>query len=163
VRSEVVESARVVDRAESDPAAGEGGVAGLSSERAVEAHDDEAAGFLDLDLAKTGMADAVRYARGQWSKLREVFEHGEARIDNNLAEQAIRLTKLGMKNWLFVGSPNAGKTAAMVYTILECCRRHGVEPTAYLKDALEKLPNMMANEAEQLTPSNWKKSKVNTR
>lgn len=117
----------------------------------------------DRYLARTGMADAVRYARGQWRKLREVFEHGEARIDNNLAEQAIRPTRLGMKNWLFVGSPNAGRATAMIFTILECCRRHGVEPTAYLKDVLEKLPSMMASEAEQLTPSNWKQSQVNTR
>ncbi|MDQ8187793.1 hypothetical protein [Pelagicoccus sp. SDUM812002] len=41
-------------------------------------------------------------------------------------------------------------------------RRHGVEPTACLKDVLEKLHDMMASEAEQLTPSNWKKSKINT-
>ncbi|MBK1877216.1 transposase domain-containing protein [Pelagicoccus mobilis] len=66
-----------------------------------------------------------------------------------------------MKNWLFAGSPKAGKTAAMTYTILECCRRCGVEPTTYLEDVLEKLPKMMESETNQLTPASTKKNQVN--
>lgn len=86
------------------------------------------------------MADAISYAKKQWSKLIAYVDFGTARIDNNLTEQAIRPTKLGMKNWLFIGHPDAGQRTAMIYTILECCRRHKVEPLAYLNDVLTRLP-----------------------
>jgi len=109
------------------------------------------------NLPKTGMADAIGYAQLQWSKLIAYVEHGQARIDNNLTEQAIRPTKLGMKNWLFIGRPSAGKRAAMIYTILECCRRHKVEPLAYLDDMLRRLPAMTNHQvaAAKLTPRDW--------
>ena len=69
------------------------------------------------------MAAAIGYCRSQWRKLTAYVEHGQTRIDNNLTEQAIRPTKLGAKNWLFIGHPDAGHHAAIIYTILECCRQ----------------------------------------
>ena len=113
-------------------------------------------------LAKSGMADAVGYARKQWGKLVAYVGHGQVRIDNNLTEQAIRPCKLGAKNWLFVGSPAAGKTSAVIYTILESCRRRGIEPMAYLSDVLRRLPSMTNLEAESLAPKNWKATQVKT-
>lgn len=112
--------------------------------------------------AKSALADAVSYCRNQWDKLTAYLDHGQVRIDNNLTEQAIRPCKLGAKNWLFVGSPNAGKTSAVIYTILESCRRRGIEPMAYLADVLRRLPSMTNFEAEELAPKNWKKTKVKT-
>ncbi len=116
----------------------------------------------DRYLAKSGMADAVGYARNQWSKLVAYVEHGQTRIDNNLTEQAIRPCKLGAKNWLFVGSPSAGKNSAIIYTLLESCRRQGVEPIAYLSDVLKRLPSITNHQAEELTPRNWKRAQVKT-
>ncbi len=113
-------------------------------------------------LAKSGMADAVGYARNQWGKLIAYLDHGQTLIDNNLTEQAIRPCKLGAKNWLFVGSPSAGKTSAVIYTILESCRRRGIEPMAYLSDALRRLPSMTNLEAEKQAPKNWKAAQVKT-
>jgi len=112
---------------------------------------------VDRHLAKSAMAQAVGYARNQWDKLGAYVEHGQTRIDNNLTEQAIRPTKLGAKNWLFIGHPEAGQRSAMIYTILECCRRHRVEPLAYLNDVLRRLPGMTNRQAEatRLTPSQW--------
>ncbi len=108
-------------------------------------------------LPKTGMADAIGYARLQGSKLTAYVEHGQTRIDHNLAEQAIRPTKLGMKNGLFIGHPSAGKRPAMIFTILECCRRHKVEPLAYLNDMLRLLPGMTNHEVAKakLSPRHW--------
>lgn len=63
---------------------------------------------LDRHLPRTAMAEAIGYTRSQWNKLTAYVEHGQARIDNNLTEQAIRPTKLGAKNWLFIGHPDAG-------------------------------------------------------
>tara|TARA_R110002050_G_scaffold98609_1_gene204817 strand:+ start:124 stop:1644 length:1521 start_codon:yes stop_codon:yes gene_type:complete len=119
---------------------------------------------LDEDVArylpKTGMADAIGYARSQWIKLVAYADHGQVRIDNNLTEQAIRPTKLGAKNWLFIGHPEAGQRAAIIYTILECCRRHRVEPLAYLHDMLRRLPAMTNHQvaAAKLSPRDWRPS-----
>ena len=109
-------------------------------------------------LPKTAMAEAIKYALGQWPKLVAYVEHGQTRIDNNLSEQAIRPTKLGAKNWLFIGHPEAGHRTAIIYTILECCRRHQVEPLAYLNDVLQRLPGMTNHQVAKakLTPRDWK-------
>jgi len=114
------------------------------------------------DAWKNGEAEAVGYARNQWSKLVAYINHGQTRIDNNLTEQAIRPCKFGAKNWLFVGSPTAGRSRAIIYTILESCRRRGIEPMAYLNEMLERLPSMTNFETEALTPKNWKKAQVKT-
>ena len=112
----------------------------------------------DQHLPKSAMAGAIRYAQNQWGKLIAYVDHGEARIDNNLTEQAIRPTKLGMKNWLFIGHPDAGSRTAMIYTILECCRRHKVEPLAYLNNVLRRLPGMTNHQVRDanLSPRDWK-------
>tara|TARA_B100000497_G_C7670141_1_gene404405 strand:+ start:456 stop:1988 length:1533 start_codon:yes stop_codon:yes gene_type:complete len=105
---------------------------------------------------KNRLTIAVSYASNQWDKLIEYIEHPHVKIDNNMVEQGIRPTKLGLKNWLFVGSPKAGKRTAIIYTIVECCKRHGVNPQQYLYDVLRKLPTMKQNQIESLLPQNWK-------
>jgi len=107
---------------------------------------------------KSLLGDAVSYTLNQWHKLTAYIDHGAVRIDNNLTEQSIRPTKLGAKNWLFIGHPDAGHRSAVIYTLLETCKRHGVEPLAYLTDVLTRLPNMTSTEALKvdLTPANWK-------
>jgi len=113
--------------------------------------------------ANSALAGAISYGRNQWGKLAAYVDHGRARIDNNLTEQAIRPCKLGAKNWLFVGSPEAGKASAVIYTILESCRRRGIEPMTYLSDVLRRLPSMTNLEAESLAPKNWKLTQVKAR
>jgi len=67
---------------------------------------------------------------------------GRVEIDNNLVENAIRPTKLGAKNWMFVGNEAAGDKMAILYTIVENCRRLGIDPRDYLTDVLTRLPAM---------------------
>ena len=114
----------------------------------------------DEHLPKSAMATAIGYAQSQWPKLTAYVRHGQTRIDNNLTEQAIRPTKLGAKNWLFIGHPDAGHRAAIIYTILESCRRHQVEPLAYLDDVLRRLPGMTNHEVAEakMAPRDWAKS-----
>jgi transposase len=107
-------------------------------------------------LPQSPMGQAISYALNQWPVLERFLEHGEVEIDNNLVENAIRPTALGKKNWLFFGSPEAGARSAVVYTLIENCRLHGVEPYAYLKDVLERLPTTTNHQVAQLTPLNWK-------
>jgi transposase len=79
-------------------------------------------------------------------------------IDNNRVENAIRPTAVGKKNWLFFGSPEAGQRSAVVYTLIEKCRMHGINPCAYLKDVLTRLPSTTNQTVSELTPLNWKKA-----
>ena len=63
------------------------------------------------------------------------------------------------KNWLFFGSEEAGRRNAAIYTLIENCRLHGVEPDTYLKDVLERLPRTTNQQVADLTPLNWKKAR----
>jgi len=103
-------------------------------------------------LPQSPMGQAISYALNQW-------DHGEVEIDNNLVENAIRPTTIGKKNWLFFGSEEAGQRSAVLYTLIENCRRHGVEPYTYLKDVLERLPSTTNQQVGQLTPLHWKKGR----
>jgi transposase len=110
-------------------------------------------------LPKSPMGEAMRYALKQWSILERFLEHGEVEIDNNLVENAIRPTAIGKKNWLFFGSEEAGQRSAVMYTLIENCRMHGIDPYAYLKDMLERLPTTTNQQVDQLTPLNWKEKR----
>jgi transposase/regulator of replication initiation timing len=110
-------------------------------------------------LPQSPMGQAISYALNQWPTLVGFLDHGEVEIDNNLVENAIRPTAIGKKNWLFFGSEEAGQRGAVIYTLIENCKRHGVEPYTYLKDVLERLPSTTNQEVGQLTPLNWKKAR----
>jgi transposase len=113
-------------------------------------------------LPRSPMGQAISYALNQWALLECFLEHGEVEIDNNLVENAIRPTAIGKKNWLFFGSEEAGERNAVIYTLIQNCRMHGVEPGAYLKDILERLPRMLHRDVDQLTPLNWKQAREKT-
>ena len=73
-------------------------------------------------------------------------------------ENAIRPTALGKKNWLFVGEAQAGQRSAILYTVMESCRRRGVEPYAYLREVLTRLPHMTNRQIPEVTPAAWAKA-----
>jgi transposase len=110
-------------------------------------------------LPKSLMGQAIGYALNQWPMLVAFLEHGEVEIDNNLVENAIRPTALGKKNWLFFGSEEAGQRSAVMYTLIENCRMHSVEPYAYLKDVLTQLPRTTNRQVAQLTPLQWNQAR----
>jgi len=111
-------------------------------------------------LPKSLMGQALGYASNQWPLLERFLEHGQVEIDNNLVENSIRPTAIGKKNWMFFGSAEAGRRNAAIYTLIQNCRMHGVEPHSYLKDLLERLPTMTNQDnLDLLTPLNWKKAR----
>ena len=63
------------------------------------------------------------------------------------------------KNWLFIGNEMSGQKCAILYTIVENCRRLGINPKEYLTDVLTRLPGMLAQDAITLTPANWLKAR----
>jgi len=85
-------------------------------------------------LPKSPMGKACTYAMNNWQYLSNYLEHGEVQIDNNLMENCIRPTKIGAKNWLFIGHPNAGQRSGIIYSVLISCKRLGVDPDAYLSE-----------------------------
>lgn len=91
-------------------------------------------------LPQSKLGKAIDYALGQWPKLEACFLDGRLEIDNNLIENGIRPTKLGAKNWLFMGSEAAGQANAIWYTLIESCRRRKVDPWKYLVWIFEELP-----------------------
>jgi transposase len=102
------------------------------------------------------LAQACDYTLGQWSRLEEYLKNGLVEIDNNWCEGALRPLALGRKNWLHLGSPEAGPKVAAIASIVETCRRLDVNLRAYLKDILPKLGDWPANRVAELTPTAWK-------
>ncbi len=83
------------------------------------------------------------------------FEDGRVEIDNNEIENAIRPTAVGKKNWLFIGDAEAGERSAIVFTVIEACRRRGIDPFAYLRDVFTRMPQMAAKDYTALAPGAW--------
>jgi transposase len=107
-------------------------------------------------LPKSTLGRARSYVFGLWGKLQVFLEHGEIPLDNNRVENAIRPTKLGAKNWLFIGGADTGQRSAILYTFVENIRNAGADPFAYLKDVFERLPAMTnQDDLRPLLPLNW--------
>jgi len=102
---------------------------------------------------------ALSYALRQREGLQVYTELGQIEIDNNGVENAIRPAALGRKNWLFIGDKDAGWRSAVIYTILSSCKHCGIDPYAYLKDVLERLPHLTNQQLHLVTPRAWAKEK----
>ena len=76
-------------------------------------------------------------------------------IDNNWVENRIRPIALGRQNWLFAGSLRAGKRAAAVMSLIQSAKLNGLDPYAYLRDVLERLPTQPARRVAELLPHRW--------
>ena len=111
-------------------------------------------------LPQSLMGKAIAYALRQWSAVELYLEDGRLEIDNNLVENAIRPTAIGKKNWLFVGDAEAGERSAIIYTIIEACRRRGLDPFAYLREVFTRLPSMTNWQVKDITPEAWAKAKA---
>lgn len=107
-------------------------------------------------LPKSLLGMAVSYALKQWSALEVCLADGRVELDTNLVENAIRPTKLGAKNWLFIGTEDSGAKSAVLYTIIENCRRLNLDPREYMEDVLTRLPAMNSRDIAALTPAIWK-------
>ncbi len=108
---------------------------------------------------QSGVGMAISYALDQWDALVRYLDVADAEIDNNGAERSMRPVVLGRKNWLFVGHPDAGPRAAIIMSLVETCRRLGLEPFEYLKDVLTELPRD-PRRASALTPRAWRAARA---
>lgn len=102
------------------------------------------------------LAKACQYTLGQWRRLEEFLKDGRVEIDNNWCEGAIRPLALGRKNWLHIGSEQAGPKVAAIASIVETCRRLDINLRTYLRDVLPRLGQWPINRVAELTPRAWK-------
>ena len=111
-------------------------------------------------MPQSNMGKAIAYSLSIWPSLQVYLTAGRVEIDNNLVENSIRPSAVGKKNWLFIGAAEAGKKTAILYTIMESCRRRGIDPLAYLHDVLTRLPRYTNHTVHELTPENWAKARA---
>jgi transposase len=108
-------------------------------------------------LPKSPMAAAIGYALANRAALSRYTEAGDLAIDNNASERALRAVAVGCKNWLFSGSDVGANAAAVLYTVVGTCRRLGLDPFAYLRDAFARLPTLTPDRIDELLPERWAK------
>lgn len=107
-------------------------------------------------LPRSGLGQACAYLLGHWEPLTAHLRYSHTKLDTNSIENAIRPSKLGAKNWLFVGHPDAGDRAAVIYSLVVSCQRRGIDPHAYLRDVLGRLPALTTrDDLRPLLPANW--------
>ena len=87
-------------------------------------------------LPQSTLGKAVRYLLNEYTALVGYLRDGRFEIDSNLVENDVRPSAVGKRRWLFIGHPDAGWRSAVIYTIIQSCRRYGINPQEYLTDVL---------------------------
>ncbi|MDP3540104.1 MAG: IS66 family transposase [Azonexus sp.] len=103
----------------------------------------------------SSIAKAIDYSLRRWTALSHYANHAQVPIDNNCAENRMRPIAIGRKNWLFAGSLRAGQRAAAIMSLIQSAKLNGIEPLAYLKDVLNRLPTQPASRVADLLPHRW--------
>ena len=111
-------------------------------------------------LPASALGKAVSYTLSLWHKLTRFVEHPELELSNNLAENSMRGVALGRKNWIHVGSAQAGPKVAAILSVLESCRRLKLPVREYLASVLPGLANMPVRRAGEYTPAAWAASRI---
>lgn len=106
-------------------------------------------------LPQSTIGQAIFYSLQRWDKLMLYTTDSRLQIDNNLVENTIRPVAIGRKNYLFAGSHNGARRAAMLYSFLGTCKINNVNPFDWLKDILRKIPAHPVNKLQELLPSQW--------
>jgi hypothetical protein len=107
-------------------------------------------------LPKSPLGEAISYSLNHWAALIRPLEAGFLEIDNGESERAIKPVAIGRRNWLFVGSDNGGKTAAVLMSLCTTCKAWNIDPFAYLRDVLDRVSTHPNRRIDELLPDRWK-------
>jgi transposase len=107
-------------------------------------------------LPQSSLGKAVSYFLNEYMALVGYLRDGRFEIDSNLVENDVRHSAVGKRRWLFIGHPDAGWRSAVIYTLIQSCRRYGINPQEYLTDVLHRLPSMTSSQVPELLPAVWK-------
>ena len=108
-----------------------------------------------IALPASALSKACQYALTLWKKLTRFLEHPELELSTNLAENSMRPVALGRKNWLHIGSPQAGPKVAAILSIVESCRRLQVPVRDYFSTILPGIADLPIRCLPDLTPGVW--------
>ena len=108
-----------------------------------------------LALPSSALSKACHYVLALWKKLTRFLEYPELELSNNLAENSMRVVALGRKNWIHIGSPQAGPKVAAILSVVESCRRLKIPVRDYLTAVLPGLADVTIRRLPELTPSAW--------
>ena len=111
-------------------------------------------------LPASQLGKACDYALGLWHRLGVFLRDGQVELDNNWCENAIRPLAVGRKNWMHIGSEQAGPLIAAIASIFETCRRLGINPREYLLDVLPRIAGWPARRIAELAPVAWKAART---
>jgi hypothetical protein len=103
---------------------------------------------------KSDLAKAIRYTLAQWGALTLVLRDGRACLHNNAAERRMRPLALGRKNYLFAGSLEGGRQAAITYPLVGTAEMSGWDPQAYLRVLRDRIADHPINRIGELAPWN---------
>ena len=106
-------------------------------------------------LPSSALSKACQYALTLWRKLTRFLEYPELELSNNLAENSMRPVALGRKNWIHIGSPQAGPKVAAILSVVESCRRLKLPVRDYLAEVLPGLADLPIRCLPDLTPAVW--------
>ena len=87
-------------------------------------------------------------------RLRDYLDHGFLGLDNNTAERSMRGGGIGRKSYMFMGSERSGKSAAIVYTLMETATLNNIAPQAWLTDVLIRIADHKINRVDDFLPWN---------
>jgi hypothetical protein len=108
------------------------------------------------NLPKSPVGQAISYTMGNWEALVRYTTDGDLAIDNNVAERAIKPLVIGRKNYLFAGSDNGGRTAAVLYSLVCSCQQNDIDPFVYLRDVISRISDHPMKQLDLLLPDRWK-------
>ncbi len=106
-------------------------------------------------LPKSKLREALYYFYSLVPYLKNYTKHPFSRLDNNVAERAIRPLAIGRKNWLFFGSTDGGEAGTILLSLVQTCRGLRINPREYLEDILRRFMSHSANRLEELLPDQW--------
>jgi hypothetical protein len=108
-----------------------------------------------IALPSSALSKACQYALALWKKLTRFLEYPELELSTNLAENSMRPVALGRKNWIHIGSPQAGPKVAAILSVVESCRRLKLPVRDYLAAVLPGLADRPIQRLPELTPAVW--------
>mgnify|MGYP001820282341 CR=1 FL=1 len=111
-------------------------------------------------MVSKSLSEACSYFLKRQDYFKTFLKEPCAEMDNNAVERSIRPLKIGMKNWLFIGSDAGGKACAVMTSLLQSAKNIGLNPQQYLENVLRRLPYTAKEDLDQLLPHKWQK-KVN--
>jgi len=109
---------------------------------------------------KSPVSQAVEYCLNRWEPLCLYTKHGFMRPDTNPTEAGHRKIAQGRNSWLFAGSVEGGKTAAIWMTLIQTCNRLGIDPYDYLVDVLTNLRSTSIKEIDKFLPDRWRADRM---